>query len=205
MLIKSLKMNHRMVVIFLLMLVILLLVYMKTMNDGDAIEGFFAMIRSNISGRMYDVRDELPGYQTASDKLGSIDMFISEFIRYLVSKYPNDKRVERLKTRSNGIKIKETDYSSSDSSFTVNKGDLMSVCVRSKENVNTFHDMQLMKFVIIHELAHIASVSFGHNNEFNRNFKWLLQEAQNVGYTPVDYSVNPVTYCGVRVTNNPIM
>ena len=67
------------------------------------------------------------------------------------------------------------------------------------ENPENIHKNQLLLFVIIHELGHIASKSFGHNDEFNRNFKWLLDEAQNVGYTAIDYSVNPVKYCGLML------
>lgn len=199
------ELNRRIIILFILFIIMILIVYMKTVNDDVNMEGFFVMIRSHVSGNKYDVQDELPNPQTAADKLGAIDMFINNFISYLDSKYVSDDRVKRLVSRSNGLVIKETNHDSSESSFTVNKGEMMSVCVRSKDNAAKFHDMQLMKFVIIHELAHIASLSFGHNDEFNRNFNWLLHEAQNVGYTPVDYSVNPVTYCGVRVTNNPIM
>ena len=126
-------------------------------------------------------------------------------MNYLVSKYNNDERVKRLAKRLKSIKIEESEFKKGVSSFTVNKGELLSICVRDKKEASQFHNHQLLQFVIIHELAHIASVSFGHNKEFNDNFKWLLHEAKNIGYIPVDYSVNPVTYCGVNVTHNPIL
>jgi hypothetical protein len=59
-------------------------------------------------------------------------------------------------------------------------------------------------FVIIHELAHIASKTVGHNTEFYDNFKFLLNEATELGvYKPVNYGHNPEEYCGINVTNNP--
>ena len=53
-------------------------------------------------------------------------------------------------------------------------------------------------------MSHIASISEGHNSEFITNFKWLLQQAKELGYyEPVNYNNSPMTYCGVKVTNNP--
>lgn len=168
-------------------------------------EGFKEYITSSINNKKYGVQDDLPNYEAVPNKLAKIEQFITTFANYLHDKYPTDARVKRLIKRLKNINIEESELKEGVSSFTVNKGELLSVCVRSKENHNQFHNYQLLLFVVIHELAHIASVSFGHNDEFNTNFKWLLHEAQNVGYTPVDYSVNPITYCGVNVTNNPIM
>ena len=63
-----------------------------------------------------------------------------------------------------------------------------------------------MWFVICHELAHVMSVTEGHNDEFIKNFRFLLVESTELGiYTPVDYSVNNINYCGVLVTNNPAL
>jgi hypothetical protein len=64
--------------------------------------------------------------------------------------------------------------------------------------------MSMMMFVLIHELAHVMSESEGHNDEFMKNFKFLLKETEEGGlYIPIDYSNNPIVYCGVKVTNNP--
>jgi hypothetical protein len=187
---------------FILLSLLCIILILLIMNDN---EGFKEYIKSSINNKKYGVHEELPNHEAVPDKLASIEQFITRFISHLRSKIPNDPRVKRLTSRLNNINIEESELKEGVSSFTVNKGELISVCVRSKENHSQFHNHQLILFVIIHELAHITSETFGHNDEFNKNFKWLLHEAQNVGYTPVDYSVNPVTYCGVNVTNNPIM
>jgi hypothetical protein len=81
---------------------------------------------------------------------------------------------------------------------------MMGICLRHKKGEHPFHDYNTLLFVVIHEMAHIASVSEGHNSEFITNFKWLLQKAKEFGYyDPVNYQDNPITYCGVKVTNNP--
>lgn len=166
-------------------------------------EGFITYISSSLNGKSYGVREELPNKDSVPNKLAKIENFINSFINYLVKKYPNDPRVNRLQERTNNLQIQESEFKKGVSSYTVNKGELMSVCVRNKENKD-FHDYQLLLFVVIHELGHIASESYGHNAEFNTNFKWLLDEARQVGYYPVNYNKEPTVYCGVNVTNNPL-
>ena len=57
-----------------------------------------------------------------------------------------------------------------------------------------------MTFVAIHELAHIMSKTYGHNEEFRKNFRWLLEQAEYAGiYTHEDYSLRPQEYCGILV------
>jgi hypothetical protein len=165
------------------------------------------MRKSNINDKLYGIQEELPNSHKTADKIAKIEIFIDKFLNYLNNKYNtgDDKRVDRLISRLHNIKLEESPYEPNTSSYTLNKGELISVCVRNKENKN-FHDFDILKFVIIHELAHVASISTGHNEEFIINFKWLLHEAHEAGiYNPVDYSENPINYCGVNVTNNPML
>ena len=65
-------------------------------------------------------------------------------------------------------------------------------------------DENTLTFVAIHELSHIASESIGHNDEFWKNFKFLLEYAEKIKiYKPIDYKKNPKNYCGMRITDNP--
>ena len=132
---------------------------------------------------------------------------MTEFVIKLKSKYTNDKRIKRLVNKINSVEIEETTEKSNDdnTSFTINKGELISLCIREHTNGRPFHDYNSLCFVIIHEMAHIISISEGHNFEFIENFKFLLKEAVSMEYyTPIDYSKNPFLYCGkIKVTNNP--
>jgi predicted metal-dependent hydrolase len=59
-------------------------------------------------------------------------------------------------------------------------------------------------FVAIHEMAHITTVSIGHNKEFWDNFKFMLENATELGiYDPVDYAKKPQEYCGMKIHDNP--
>ena len=159
---------------------------------------------SNISNKSYYIREELPNSDETPDVIGKLELFIDKFVAYLDSKVPNDKRVKRLKDRLYDVKIEESPVEPGVSSYTINKGELISLCVRHKNTDNDFHDYQTLLFVVIHELAHVASISKGHNREFMKSFKFLLKHAvESKMYYAQDYSKSPITYCGVKVTNNP--
>jgi hypothetical protein len=93
-----------------------------------------------------------------------------------------------------------------DTAFTEDKGLLMGFCLRSEKSpTSPYIDDNTLAFVVLHELAHVASSGYGHDPEFWRNFKYVLTQAVRCGlYTPVDYGSNPVTYCGMRVTYSPL-
>jgi hypothetical protein len=163
------------------------------------------MRRSEITGKKYGVQEMLENAHDTADVLARLDMFIKNFVDYLVANEPDDPRSMRLKQQLRLLHIEESPFEDNVSSFTRNKGELMSLCVRSKPDSN-FHDYQTLLFVVIHEMAHVASLARGHGPEFVTNFKWLLTKAADSGmYTPVDYRKNPISYCGVDVTNNPML
>lgn len=93
-----------------------------------------------------------------------------------------------------------------ETAYTLNKGDKMMVCLRSKSNQNQLIDLNTLKFVMLHEAAHIAHYfGWGHNNDFWRVFKFILMKAVKYGvYTPVDYASHPVDYCGLNVNHQPL-
>ena len=60
-------------------------------------------------------------------------------------------------------------------------------------------------FVVLHELAHLESISIGHNKEFWDNMNELLKTGIKLGiYDYVDYKQNPIKYCGINVTATPL-
>ena len=184
-----------------LILFILILICVIFLRYGiEALENRY----SNVSKKSYYIREELPNSDETADVIGKLELFIDKFVAYLDSKVPNDKRVKRLKDRLYDVKIEESPMEEGVSSYTINKGELISMCVRHKKKNKNFHDYQTLLFVLIHELAHVASISKGHNREFMTNFKFLLKHAvESKMYYAQDYSNSPITYCGVKVTNNP--
>lgn len=163
------------------------------------------MRRSTVNGKSYGIQEMLPNAGLSADKIAKLEGFTNDLMEYLAARHPKDVRTRRLIDNLADIKMEESPFEDDTSSYTVNKGELIALCIRNKEDKD-FHDWNTLLFVLIHELAHVASITTGHNQEFVRNFKWLLERANEAGlYQPVDDSKNPITYCGVRVTNNPML
>jgi hypothetical protein len=196
------------VVLFLVLLVFFVLVIV--LIDNSKIGELFLEYRNSTNGNRYGIQEIFKDADVALELIAKLHNNMNSFVAKLKTKYPTDERVIRLVKGFNRVEIEETTENTSDdnTSFTINKGELMSLCVRKGEDddpARPLHDYNTLCFVIIHEMAHIASVSEGHNFEFIENFKFLLKEAVDMGYyTPVDYSKNPFLYCGkIKVTNNP--
>lgn len=182
--------------IFVSILILVLFLYLVQ-------EPFAIYKESPLNDNTYKVQ-EYKNPQNAADMLAKLRKKTQEIVNYLKVKYSDDDRIARLVNRTKNLNIEESVHEENTSSFTINKGELISFCLRKKDTNKNFHDMSTMMFVLIHELAHVMSESEGHNDEFMKNFKFLLKEAEEGGlYIPIDYSNNPIVYCGVKVTNNP--
>ena len=102
----------------------------------------------------------------------------------------------------NRTKIYETSLNSEYTSYSINKGEELVFCLRSK-STGKLHDINLLMYVAVHELAHTACPETGHTPLFNKIFKFLLEIAiDNKVYYYEDYSSNPIEYCGMRLYTN---
>lgn len=196
------------VILFIVLLTFFILVIIL-ISDSKLGE-YFLEYRNSTNGKRYGIQEIFKDSDIALELIAKLHNNMNSFVAKLKNKYPNDERVIRLVKGFKHVEIEETTENKNDdnTSFTINKGELMSLCIRQGVEQNTnrpFHDYNSLCFVIIHEMAHIASISEGHNFEFIENFKFLLKEAVEMGYyTPIDYSKNPFLYCGkIKVTNNP--
>jgi predicted metal-dependent hydrolase len=116
---------------------------------------------------------------------------------------PYIKQLEENFSESRTI-VYETDPESNLTSYSVNKGEELSFCLKSKKS-GELHDINLLMYVAIHEMAHIACPEIGHGNLFKKIFRKLAQEAINIGvYKKVNFSENPVEYCGMILSSSII-
>ena len=69
----------------------------------------------------------------------------------------------------NRTKIYETSLTSNYTSYSINKGEELSFCLRSK-STGKLHDINLLMYVAVHELAHTACPETGHTPLFNKIF-----------------------------------
>ncbi len=117
----------------------------------------------------------------------------SEYIDLLAKNFIESKTV-----------VYETDPESNLTSYSVNKGEEISFCLRSKKT-GSLHDINLLTYVGIHEISHIACPEIGHGDLFKKIFRMFAQESVNIGiYKKVDYSELPIEYCGMILSSSII-
>jgi predicted metal-dependent hydrolase len=104
----------------------------------------------------------------------------------------------------NRTSIYETDPNSNLTSYSVNKGEELSVCLKSK-NDGKLHEINLLMYVIIHEMAHFACPEIGHGDLFQKIFKKFIEVSIKLKiYSYEDYNEKPIEYCGMILSSNVI-
>ena len=110
--------------------------------------------------------------------------------------------INTINNKFNFIIFRESTDNSQFTSYSVNKGEEMIFCIKSRRN-NEYHDINLLMYVAIHELGHIACPEIGHTALYNDIFGFLLKKGIELNiYNMDNYSVNPVEYCGMEVYSN---
>lgn len=141
----------------------------------------------------------------ASKTLKKIDNINVKFIKHMVDVYPDDPRIKLLDKNYDSENIFEGHPINDKSltSYTTDKK-ILGICLR-QPNSKLIKDSNLLTFVSLHELSHMANNSVGHDKSFWNTFRWFLSEASKIGlYKPIDYSKNPREYCGIVVRSNPL-
>jgi hypothetical protein len=157
-----------------------------------------------VDGNKYCVRERLK-QEMAADLLASVTKNMKILVAYMQKTYPTYENVQRLIKNFNPQTIMETKIDSEHTAYSENKGEKIAFCLNTTKNGDTLIDKNTLTFVSIHELAHTMSESIGHKEEFWKNFKFLLENAVRIHiYNAVDYSKNPISYCGMKIDENPL-
>ena len=154
-------------------------------------------------GRSYKVQD-LPSKQEAAERMSRIRSKLIKICDHC--KDEQDEAYRRLVSKFNPDVLEENDITADSTSYSENKGEKIVVCLRDKTAPPyPLIEENTIMFVLIHELAHLMTESVGHTPEFWTNMRLLLQDCIKIGvYTPVNYSKNPVKYCGMTITDTPL-
>jgi predicted metal-dependent hydrolase len=184
-----------------ILIIVILLLCLKIYLESDSFN--LRCIISEVDGNKYCVR-ERSKITMAADLLATVTQKLTELVEYVGEKYPEKENVKRLLSNFNPSKIQETLPTSKLTAYSENKGEKIAFCLTTRKQNNDLIDIETLTFVGIHELAHVASVSVGHNREFWDNFKFLLEQAKSANiYNPVDYKKSPKEYCGMTISDNP--
>ena len=158
-------------------------------------------IVSKLDNRNYDVQIKDDSSE-AADLIAKVREKLILLVNHMFKTFPSNPKVMRLKKNFNPDVLKEGIDNPSYTSYTVNKGEEIILCLRTDGKLV---DINVLTFVCIHELSHIGNETVGHDDAFWEFFKELLIEAINIGiYIKYDYKKVPVKYCGMMITDSPL-
>lgn len=187
---------HNFFIVSFLVAMALMYIYNKN-ND-------LSYVVSTFNGKGYMVRDKHNNIE-AANLLAKISENLINLCDNLKKKYGDDKRIKRLIAKFNPNSIIETEKGSQYTSYSVNKGEKIVLCLRTRDDDEKLIDENTLMFVSLHELAHIMTESIGHKKEFWDNFRFLLRHAIQLRiYKYVDYNSQPQKYCGILITDTPL-
>lgn len=178
----------------------------------------YAPDRAYLNNRPYGIYKKYENNGEALKLMDTVNTKVVKVLAHMKKKYIDGQGsqgaknssanyiVERMIKKYNSEVLVENDPKlSSDTSYTINKGDQIYVCLRNRLNPDELVDENTLTFVLLHELSHIGSESWGHNDEFWRVFKFVLKNAvECFQYQYVNYAVSPITYCGLNITYQPL-
>jgi predicted metal-dependent hydrolase len=184
---------------FFISIILVTIIYIHFENKVKEVE----YIKSTIDGKDYLVQNH-KDKQEAADLLATIRKNLIMITQELNKTNKDQEDVSRMINNFNPDNITETDKNSKYTSFSINKGEKMVFCLRSRDEKNKLVKLNTMMFVAIHELAHTMTKSIGHTQEFWDNFRTLLKNGRKLGvYERVNYNETPVPYCGIKITDDP--
>ena len=147
----------------------------------DSVKKFFGLgqypvvyVKSSVDGKEYLVRD-LPDKQEAANLLAKVRIKLNNLKIHLEGKHPDKPQVKQLiqNFKNDPKRFLESTPDAEFTSYSVNKGEELFLCIRSKKT-NEIHDINDLLYVAIHEIAHIGCPEIGHTNLFFKITFWLF-------------------------------
>ena len=188
---------------FFLIAMVFVIIYAKTYPRN------LVYIESDIDNRKYYVRD-LPDKQKAVNILARLRLSLIQLSDHLYdnkdTKYSEyEEYISRLENKIKHVEISESSANSMYTSYSVNKGEQLIFCLREKSLDGNLHDVNLIMYVALHEIAHIACPEYGHTDLFKKIFAFFALTATQIGiYKKIDFNYDPVDYCGLTITESII-
>ena len=185
------------ILFIIIIFIILYFIYNKVYKYDNLVK-----VKSTVDNHYYWVRDK-SDKTIAANTLAKIKINMVKLIDYLKNnkyKFPeNMSYIKDLIKRTKTINIMETPQDEKYTSYTINKGEKIVFCLRSKV-IENIQDMNTLMYVVIHELGHVGCPEYGHTPLFKKIFKFLLEQSIEIDiYDPIDYRINPQPYCGMVI------
>jgi hypothetical protein len=173
-------------------------------------------IESDIDNNKYLIRNGNTKSQaylkSSANILAEINKRIIKLIEHLDTNYGKDSYkkifIQKLKENYNHDVLSEAAIDKRYTTYTIDKQE-MHICLRTRDEFEKLYDINLLMYVVLHELAHFCNYDEdgnpiqGHGSEFKYIFKFLIVESIKIGiYDYTDYYENPEPYCGILLTSS---
>ncbi len=169
-------------------------------------------------GQLYRVHASLPDSQQAADTLSELNARAARVVRAVrkrnaTGRNPAERHAALLLLRrfNPSVLVENSPFNMSrETSYTLDKGALMALCLRGRDGKSNIENIDVLTFVMLHEMAHVATDTAvgedAHSPKFWATFKWLLEEARAAGVDMTDVvgASRPREYCGMTIQYNPL-
>lgn len=161
--------------------------------------GTMVGMHSSITGKQYMVR-RAPDAQQMADRLAMLELRMRSLLDGASRMMPDDPRIKTILRKWDGTL---SEVSAADEvAFSVDKSSIH-ICLRNAQG--EIEDVNSSMFVLIHELAHVATRDYGHSPEFWANMRFLLELAEQLGvYRYENYDRSTTTFCGHPLGASPL-
>jgi hypothetical protein len=203
-------------IILILALITIVIIMYYDVGQRDMV-----YVKSDIDNISYMVRNQ-KDKKVSANFLAKLKANIYAISQYTMNKIKDNKTAKmsryiefkpyilQLNEKIKNVVIKESSSNSVYTSYTVNKGEEIIFCIRSKSITtylqnNNIHDFNLVMYVLLHEISHVACPEYNHTPLFKKIFRFICEEAIEMGiYTKIDFVSSPKEYCGMSINDSII-
>lgn len=189
--------------IIVIVLIIVLFIYYRKLHYYKMV-----YIKSDIDNNKYLVRDLEDKYKAANilAKIKKNILSLTEHLVKNIDKFPDNKEyIKQLEKKIKNVDIQESSDNGVYTSYSVNKGEQIIFCIRSRKDNNKLHELNMLMYVVVHEMGHVGCPEYGHTQLFKDIFAFFLTEAIKINiYNKIDFRNNNMEYCGMQITDSII-
>jgi hypothetical protein len=182
------------VTIFVILLAIISAYYLRNRHTIP--------VMSTFDGNVYNVLKDIQDPVESANILAELNAKTETLIKYLEQNNKDHIVTQCMSKKYSPSILSEAKIQSGYTTYTINKSDIH-VCVRTRDDNKKAYDINLLMYVLLHELAHVCNDTIGHDDKFKRVFSFLVKKAIEVGVYKFDnYHINPKEYCGMTLNSS---
>lgn len=172
------------------------------------VQNRMSKIKSTINGHEYYVHN-FDDNVDAANILAKIHDNVYKLIKHCMKKNDTEFKpyINQLKMNFSQTQLLENSELYPDgnlTSYSLNKGEKIVFCLRNPITYK-LENFNIIMYVALHEISHVACPEIGHTPLFKKIFKYFLLEAASINiYKVENYTKNPADYCGIQINEKLI-